>query len=383
MIQLDAILVLEDGRAFYGQSVGARGRAFGEIVFNTSSTGYQEIASDPSYCGQVVVLTAPQVGNYGVVPADDQAPAPALSGLVIRDLSAVVSNWRQAQSLQHWLEQHRVVGISEVDTRALTRHIRSRGAMRVGIYCDVDVGAPVDGPAVVAPGLLGELRELVCTSPMLDSRDLTAEVTTKRWQSHRPKESVCYHVVVIDYGVKWGIISALLERGIAIDVAPADATAAEVLARDPDGIVLSNGPGDPARVTQGVVTARELVGELPLLGICMGHQVLARAVGARTFKLPFGHHGGNHPVKDLMTGEVWITAQNHGYAVDPVTLPNEIESTHVSLYDRTLEGFCWPGRRLMTVQFHPEACPGPSDARVVFDRYLQLLEQSSRRKGRR
>ena len=359
-----ALLVLEDGRTFQGTGIGARGEALGEVIFNTSMTGYQEIASDPSYRGQIVTFTAPHIGNYGVCDADQQSEQPALSGIVVRELSPVVSSARATGSLDRWLERFGVVGIAGVDTRALTRHLRERGAMRAGIFSD--------------PGADRDALERVKVSPSLEGRDLTAEVTTSEPYSLPAEGPERHRVALLDFGVKRGILRALTARGLAVEVLPASATAQQVLATNPRGLVLSNGPGDPAAVCGGIATARELLGRLPTLGICLGHQILALALGASTYKLRFGHHGGNHPVKDQPTGEVWITAQNHGFAVDPETLPRDdggLEVTHLSLNDGTLEGLHSERLRLLTVQFHPEACPGPSDAAGVFDRFVDLLNQ--------
>ncbi len=362
MSDREAILVLEDGRIFRGRGVGSSGVAFGEVVFNTSMTGYQEIISDPSYCGQIVTFTAPQIGNYGICDQDLQAALPALSGVVIRELSPLASSWRCQGDLGSWLTDHGIVGIDEVDTRALTRHLRERGAMRGGIWTT----PPVDIDPV----------EKVRASPSLVGADLTGQVTTKAPYDYPAAGDRLHRVVLLDYGVKRGIIRNLSARGIAVRVLPALTTAEQVLAEKPDGVVLSNGPGDPAAVHVAINTTRALIGRLPLLGICLGHQIMALALGGKTYKLRFGHHGGNHPVHDENTNEIWITAQNHGFAVDPDSLPRtDVAVTHMSLYDHTLEGFASKERRFLTIQFHPEACPGPSDATGIFDRFLSLLRE--------
>jgi carbamoyl-phosphate synthase small subunit len=355
-----AILLLEDGRCFRGTAFGAAVDAFGEIVFHTSMTGYEEILTDPSYRGQIVAFTTPHIGNYGVNGEDAQASRPALAGVVVRELSPVASNWRARSTLEAWLVECGLPGVGGIDTRALTRHLRERGAMRAGIF-----RAPEP-----TPGHLDRVR----SSPGLEGRDLTAEVTTRE-PYVVPAEGARHHrVVLLDFGVKRGILRSLAARGAELEVLPASATAGEVLARHPDGAVFSNGPGDPAAVAGGIATARALLGKLPLLGICLGHQIFGLALGGRTFKLRFGHHGGNHPVRDLRTDEVWITAQNHGFAVDPDSLPKgEVEATHVSLYDGTLEGLAARKLRLAAVQFHPEGSPGPSDAQGVFDRWIEEL----------
>jgi carbamoyl-phosphate synthase small subunit len=363
MTEKNAILVLEDGRTFKGTAIGAHGEAFGEVVFNTSLTGYQEIVSDPSYCGQIVAFTAPHIGNYGLSSLDDQAPKPALSAVVVRENSAEYSNWRAEESFDAYLKRHQIVGISEVDTRALTRHIREKGAMRAGIW-----SGPIDKKQAL---------DKVLASPSLEGSDLASLVTTKEKYKYSAIGERKHKIALIDFGVKKGILKQLAGRGLDIDVLPANTTAEQVLAEAPDGLVLSNGPGDPAAVKSGIECAQALIGRLPILGICLGHQILALALGAKTYKLRFGHHGGNHPVRDEISKEVWITAQNHGFAAEPDSLPKQdIEITHHSLYDGTLEGFASQTRRFIAVQFHPEACPGPSDAVHVFDRFVDMLGDS-------
>jgi carbamoyl-phosphate synthase small subunit len=376
-----ALLVLEDGRCFSGEAVGRSGEALGEVVFNTSMTGYQEILSDPSYCGQIVCFTAPHIGNYGVSSADMQAETPALSGVVLRELSPVVSSWRATGSLDAWLSDAGVVGIAGVDTRALTRHLRQHGAMRAGIF---PVGPDPDAPHRDTPCFDRSGRDRsdrdalvarVLAMPPMEGRNLAAKVSTPRPYSVPADGERRHLVAVVDCGVKRGILAQLAARGLRLEVLPASCTAEDVLALRPDGVVFSNGPGDPAVVRSAIATARELLrGDLPLLGICLGHQILALALDGRTYKLRFGHHGGNHPVRDESTGEVWITAQNHGFAVDPESIPGSAVS-HVSLYDGTVEGLRLADRPVLAVQFHPEACPGPSDATEVFDSFTALLHE--------
>lgn len=363
MNERDAILVLEDGRAFRGLAYGARGEALGEVVFNTSMTGYQEIVSDPSYCGQIVTFTAPHIGNTGVNPADEQAERPALAGVALRAPAERPSSWRARGRLGDWLAHHGVVAIAGLDTRALTRHLRHRGAMRGGIFAAPDDGA------------LEPLLARVRAHPALDGRDLSARVSAPRPYTVGERAAAGRRLALIDFGVKRGIVERLTARGFAVEVLPAGVDPHTLLQHGPAGVVLSNGPGDPAAVAAGIASARALLGRLPVLGICLGHQILALALGGRTFKLPFGHHGGNHPVLDEPSGQVWITAQNHGFAVDPDSLPaSRVEVTCRSLFDGTCEGLRSRADRVLAVQFHPEACPGPADADAVFDRFVAMLE---------
>jgi len=375
-----AALVLENGRIFRGRGFGARVESIGEVVFNTSITGYQEIVSDPSYAGQIVVMTATQIGNVGVNRADTETRKIACAGLAVRELSPLPASWRAEPAystggaLETWLEALAIPGIDDIDTRALTRVLRDEGAMRGAITPHV---AELD--AVLAR---------VKASPSMDGLDLVPRVTCAaayEWSEPTwralddgraiPVPPVDLHVVAYDFGIKENILRQLRDIGARVTIVPATTPAAAVRAMNPDGIFLSNGPGDPAAVTYAIDTVRELVaGATPVFGICLGHQILALALGAKTFKLPFGHHGGNHPVKDLSTGKVEITAQNHGFAVDPKTLPAGVRMSHLNLYDETVEGLSVDDRAVFSVQYHPEASPGPHDAGYLFARFRKAMK---------
>jgi carbamoyl-phosphate synthase small subunit len=376
-----AALVLENGRVFRGRGFGARVESIGEVVFNTSITGYQEIVSDPSYAGQIVVMTATQIGNVGVNKDDVETRKIACAGLAIRELSPVPASWRAdagfatGGTLDGWLESIGIPGIDDIDTRALTRVLRDEGAMRGAITPHV---AELD--AAIAR---------VKASPKMDGLDLVPRVTCAApyawseptWRAaddHRagPILPVDLHVVAYDFGIKENILRQLRDIGARVTVVPATTPAKDALALAPDGIFLSNGPGDPAAVTYAIEATRELIaGKVPVFGICLGHQILALALGAKTFKLPFGHHGGNHPVKDLATGKVEITAQNHGFAVDPKSLPAGVRMSHQNLYDETVEGLSVDGRPVFSVQYHPEASPGPHDAGYLFARFRSAMKK--------
>jgi len=356
-------VALEDGRVFEGESFGAEGKKAGEVVFNTSMTGYQEILTDPSYKGQIVTMTYPLIGNYGVNPQDVESSSPKVEGFVVREYCSYPSNWCSTGSLGDYLVKHAIVAVSGIDTRALTKHIRTAGAMR----------------AVIAAGRYepDELVEEARSSPGLIGRDLVKEVTcaqTYAWDSDKCGRDGRPHVVAYDFGVKFNILRCLAELGCRITVTPASAKAKEVLTMEPDGILLSNGPGDPAGVPYVVEEVRQLLGKRPIFGICLGHQLLALALGGKTYKLKFGHRGANHPVKELATGKVDITCQNHGFCVDISSLEqSEVELTHINLNDMTLEGMRHKRLPVMSVQYHPEASAGPHDARHLFGRFKDMM----------
>ena len=386
-----AILALEDGRCFVGESFGAHGTVVGEVCFNTSMTGYQEVLTDPSYRGQIVAMTCPQIGNYGVNALDAESSEPHVRGFVIEELSAVSSNWRATGTLEDYLREANVPGIQGIDTRALTKHLRSRGAMQ----------------GCLASGDLSEedAVQLAKAAPPMTGSDFVKEVTPAAAYDWDPDDTlspawtivrgdaakgevrvgsekfmalppVRHSIVAYDFGMKRNILRRLRQEGFKVRVVPADTTAEEVLALQPDGVFLSNGPGDPAALTYVHENIRKLIGKTPIFGICLGHQMLGYAVGGNTFKLKFGHRGGNQPVQDLRTGKVSITSQNHGFAVDAESLPAEVEVTHLNLNDQTVEGFRHCSEPVFSVQYHPEAAPGPNDASYFFGQFAKLIDDA-------
>ncbi len=390
-VMSNAILALEDGTVYQGESFGAVSPTAGEICFNTAMTGYQEILTDPSSRGQIVAMTYPHIGNTGVNALDVESARPQIQGLVIEELSPVTSNWRSDDSLHHWLAKAGVPGIQGIDTRALTRKLRTGGVLRAAI---VSASEGIEAAVARARGAVYEGHDFV--------REVTARrrytwdpegTLSGRWEPYDPRSSVGtadatgnvfvrpppvkWRIAAYDFGVKVGILRSLRQAGFDIEVFPADAPAAEILESKPDGLFLSNGPGDPEALDYARGNVRALMGRLPIFGICLGHQILALALGGRTFKLKFGHRGANHPVKDLRTGRIVVTAQNHGYAVDPDSLPPEVEVTHVNLNDGTVAGLRHRAFPITSVQYHPEASPGPYDAGYFFEEFGKEIEASS------
>jgi carbamoyl-phosphate synthase small subunit len=361
-----ALLALEDGRIFRGRSWAAQGESVGEMVFNTSMTGYQEVLTDPSYAGQIVCMTYPLIGNYGVNSEDEESSRPWVEGFVVREASRMASNWRAQETLDVYLKRWNIVAIEGIDTRALVRHIRDKGAMRACLSTvDLDEASLID-----------KARK----SPSMDNRELASVVTTKERYDVTPEGDERFHVVCYDFGVKRNSLRELVKLGCRVTVVPASTSSSEVLALNPDGIFLSNGPGDPASMQREVEEIKQLVrARVPTFGICFGHQLLGRAFGGETFKLVFGHRGGNQPVKDLQKGGVEITSHNHGFAVAAESLPGEIEVTHVNLNDRCVEGMRHKTLPVLSVQYHPEAAPGPHDAEHHFQRFIDLMETAEGR----
>ncbi|MEO6222639.1 MAG: glutamine-hydrolyzing carbamoyl-phosphate synthase small subunit [Vicinamibacterales bacterium] len=372
---MEAVLALENGKWFRGKSAGAPGDTAGEVVFNTSLTGYQEVLTDPSYAGQIVTMTCPEIGNYGVSEEDIESRGPQIAGFVIRSHSPVASNWRSQGTLHDYLTGNKIVAISDIDTRSLTRILRSAGAMR-GVIATGAGHRPED---------LVERARLI---PQMEGSDLVRGVTCAEafdWNAGTGPDGFVVsagerrqrplRVAAYDFGMKWNILRRLTAHGCQVRVYPATTPASELLAGKPDGVFLSNGPGDPAVLDYAIENTRELVESgVPVFGICLGHQIVGLALGAKTFKLKFGHRGANHPVKDLATGKIEITSQNHGFSIDPETVPTDVEVTHVNLYDGTIEGMRHKSKPVFCVQYHPEAAPGPHDADYLFAQFVDAME---------
>ena len=376
---MQAILALEDGRIFRGKGFGAPVEAAGEVVFNTSLTGYQEIFTDPSYAGQIVVLTNPHIGNYGTTPSDAESARPFIEGLVTREFSAMSSNWRSTEVADEYLERSGIPVIAEVDTRAVVRHLRTHGVMR---------GVLASGENLDADALVAKARSI----RKMEGTDLASVVTTKaayQWDANEPKNQTGdrllpgnddatdgepLHVVAYDFGIKQNILRMLTREGCRVTVVPAKTTAEETLALNPDGVFFSNGPGDPEPLDYAVETVQKLQGKKPIFGICLGHQIFGLALGGKTYKLKFGHHGGNHPILNHRTGKVEITAQNHNFNVDPESLPADVERTHTNLNDQTLAGLRHKTDPMFSVQYHPEASPGPHDSHYLFRDFRKMME---------
>jgi carbamoyl-phosphate synthase small subunit len=376
------MLALEDGRIFLGQAYGARGECQGEVVFNTSLTGYQEIATDPSYAGQIVVLTNPQIGNYGTNLADNEAAKPFIEGLIVREFSAISSNWRSEQVTDEYMERYSVPVLAEIDTRALVRHLRTHGVMRGVISTDVSNPDVLVQRAKSIRKMDGtDLAKVVSTKSIYnfdanDSRNQTGDPFLPGALAQEDNERKLLNVVAYDFGMKQNILRMLTREGCLVTVVPAETTADDVLALKPDGVFLSNGPGDPEPVDYAVKEIRDMMGRVPVFGICLGHQLCGLALGGRTYKLKFGHHGGNHPVRNNRTGKVEITAHNHNFAVDPDSInANDVELTHVDLNDQTLEGLRHKTLPLFSVQYHPEAAPGPHDSHYLFRDFRTMMEE--------
>ncbi len=376
---MEAILALEDGTWFLGTAAGAEGETGGEVVFNTSMTGYQEILTDPSYAGQIVTMTCPEIGNYGVSPEDGESRTPHAAGFIVREQSPIASNWRSSGTLREYLVEHKIVAIADIDTRALTRKLRSGGVMR---------GVVMTGNQLDPKTLVDRANAI----PKMEGSDLVRGVTADKvfdWPAEKSGEFTNapgrlakkrLKIAAYDFGMKHNILRRLSAHGCDIRVYPATAPASDLLATNPDGVFLSNGPGDPAVLTYAIDNAKTLVkSDVPVFGICLGHQVLGLALGGTTFKLKFGHRGANHPVKKLETGKVEITSQNHGFAVDPTSLPDDVAVTHVNLYDGTVEGLKHKKHPVFCVQYHPEASPGPHDADYLFDDFIEMIESRAPR----
>ncbi|MGA9185266.1 MAG: glutamine-hydrolyzing carbamoyl-phosphate synthase small subunit [Candidatus Acidiferrales bacterium] len=382
-----AILALEDGRVFNGRAAGAHARRGGEVVFNTSLTGYQEVFTDPSYAGQIVCLTYPHIGNVGANVDDQESERPWIESLVVREFSPLASNWRSSESAQAYLERHGVPVIWDLDTRALVRHLRELGALRGVVSTDGTPAEKLIAEARALPAMAGqELASRVTAAKKYDwssgSIDLAAPVHAPARKLASPvaaaRENRRFRVVAYDFGIKQNILRLFVDHDCDVTVVPAKTSAEDVLALKPNGVFLSNGPGDPEPVHYAVENIRKLLGRVPIFGICLGHQLCGLALGGRTFKLKFGHHGSNHPVKNLITEKVEITSQNHGFCVDPESLPSsDVEITHINLNDHTNEGMRHRSLPLFSVQYHPEASPGPHDARYLFDQFIALMKENT------
>ena len=379
---MNAVLALEDGTWYRGVAAGAAGEARGEVVFNTSMTGYQEVLTDPSYAGQIVTMTAPHIGNYGVAPGDAESQTPHVAGFVMREASPLASNWRADGTLRDYLVRHNIVAIADIDTRALTRVLRSAGVMRGVIGTgQVDPVELVEKARAIPKMEGADLVQGVTCGEAFEWRERGAHAGDEAHETFRiaPERTASrrLRVAAYDFGVKYNILRRLDAYGCDVHVFPASAPPADLLDIEPDGIFLSNGPGDPAALTYAIANVRELVNtaDVPMFGICLGHQILGLAVGGDTFKLKFGHRGANHPVKELQSGKVEITSQNHGFAVDPSTLPADVSVTHLNLYDGTVEGFRHVTKPIFSVQYHPEASPGPHDADYLFRQFLESMEK--------
>ena len=379
---MQAILALEDGRIFRGLGYGHPSECQGEVVFNTSLTGYQEIATDPSYSGQIVVLTNPQIGNYGTNQADNESAKPYIEGLIVREFSPISSNWRSEQVTDEYMERYAVPVLAEIDTRALVRHLRTNGVMRGVISTDVSNPDRLVAKARAIPKMDGtDLARVVSTKSSYtfdedDSRNQSGDPYLASALNRNEDALERLHVVAYDFGIKHNILRMLTREGCRVTVVPAETSAHEALELKPDGVFLSNGPGDPEPVDYAVKAIRNMMGRVPVFGICLGHQLCGLALGAKTYKLKFGHHGGNHPVRNNVTGKVEITAHNHNFAVDPDSInANEVELTHVDLNDQTLEGLRHKTLPLFSVQYHPEAAPGPHDSHYLFHDFRAMMEQ--------
>jgi len=384
---MKAVLALADGNVYVGRSFGAEGEAQGEIVFNTSMTGYQEILTDPSYEGQLVAMTYPEIGNVGVNPEDTESRRPFVGGFIVKQYNPVPSSWRSTQPLHEYMKDHGIVGIEGIDTRSLVRHLRDAGAQEALISTGSASPEELIAKARRSPGLVGiDLVQKVTCQESYDwnegqwelgqgYKQRTGAPKARRKGAKSDFQRPRHLVVAYDYGIKLNILRSLAESGCRVKVVPATTSAEDVLALDPDGIFLSNGPGDPDAVPYAKENVGKLIGKKPIFGICLGHQIMGLALGGRTYKLKFGHHGGNHPVMDLTTQKVEITTQNHGFAVDPDSLKGAAEITHVNLNDHTVEGLAHRDYPIFSVQYHPEASPGPHDASYLFRRFIEMIEQ--------